>query len=191
MGGIGAARGRFVIMGDADDSYDFRRGPEVRRKAARRRMTWCRVAACPRAAARSPRRDADPASLVGKPDVLLAGAVVVQAPIHDIYCGMRGFTERLVPPSRSALHGDGIRDRDDHQGEPHAGREDRRSADHAAPDGRKAHAPHLKTFRDGWRTLRFFLMCSPRWLFLMPGAALILLGLSATRWRCPASRSPA
>ena len=45
------------------------------------------------------------------------------------------------------------------------------------PDGRKSHAPHLQTFRDGWRTLRFFLMYSPRWLFLIPGALLILLGL--------------
>ena len=41
------------------------------------------------------------------------------------------------------------------------------------PDGRKAHAPHLKTFRDGWRTLRFFLMYSPRWLFLYPGVCLV------------------
>jgi len=45
------------------------------------------------------------------------------------------------------------------------------------PDGRKAHPPHLKTFRDGWRTLRFFLMSSPRWLFLMPGSILGWLGL--------------
>ena len=45
------------------------------------------------------------------------------------------------------------------------------------PDGRKAHRPHLKTFRDGWRTLRFFLLFSPRWLFLMPGLFLIGLGL--------------
>jgi hypothetical protein len=45
------------------------------------------------------------------------------------------------------------------------------------PDGRKSHPPHLKTFRDGWRTLRFFLMYSPRWLFLYPGVLLILLGL--------------
>jgi hypothetical protein len=45
------------------------------------------------------------------------------------------------------------------------------------PDGRKAHAPHLRTFRDGWRTLRFFLLYSPRWLFLVPGAALMVLGL--------------
>jgi hypothetical protein len=46
-------------------------------------------------------------------------------------------------------------------------------------DGRKSHAPHLKTVRDGWRTLRYFLMCSPRWLFLLPGALLIGLGCLA------------
>jgi hypothetical protein len=45
------------------------------------------------------------------------------------------------------------------------------------PDGRRAHAPHLRTFRDGWRTLRFFLMYSPKWLFMVPGLALIVLGL--------------
>src|SRR5262249_8865304 len=45
------------------------------------------------------------------------------------------------------------------------------------PDGRRSHPPHLRTFRDGWRTLRFFLMFSPRWLFLAPGLLLILLGL--------------
>jgi hypothetical protein len=45
------------------------------------------------------------------------------------------------------------------------------------PDGRKAHAPHLRTFRDGWRTLRFFLMYSPRWLYLIPGLALVLAGV--------------
>ena len=45
------------------------------------------------------------------------------------------------------------------------------------PDGRKSHAPHLKTFRDGWRTLRFFLMYSPRWLFLAPGVLLVMLGV--------------
>ena len=45
------------------------------------------------------------------------------------------------------------------------------------PDGRKSHPPHLRTFRDGWRTLRFFLMYSPRGLFLIPGMMLIVIGL--------------
>jgi hypothetical protein len=44
-------------------------------------------------------------------------------------------------------------------------------------DGRRSHAPHLKTFRDGWRTFRYFLMCSPRWLFLVPGGVFIAFGL--------------
>ena len=46
------------------------------------------------------------------------------------------------------------------------------------PDGRTSHRPHLRTFRDGWRTLRFFLLFSPRWLFLIPGALMILVGLA-------------
>jgi hypothetical protein len=46
------------------------------------------------------------------------------------------------------------------------------------PDGRKDRAPHLRPFRDGWRTIRLFLICSPRWLFLMPGIVLILLGMA-------------
>jgi uncharacterized membrane protein len=56
------------------------------------------------------------------------------------------------------------------------------------PDGRKAHAPHLKTFRDGWRTLRFYLMCSPRWLFLFPGLGLIALGLVGYALALPSVR---
>jgi hypothetical protein len=56
------------------------------------------------------------------------------------------------------------------------------------PDGRKAHAPHLKTFRDGWRTLRFFLMYSPRWLFLYPGVALVVVGLLGYALAMPGAR---
>jgi hypothetical protein len=56
------------------------------------------------------------------------------------------------------------------------------------PDGRIAHAPHLKTFRDGWRTLRFFFFYSPRWLFLFPGLLLAAAGLAATFWLLPGPR---
>jgi hypothetical protein len=54
------------------------------------------------------------------------------------------------------------------------------------PDGRKTRAPHLRTFRDGWRTLRFFLLYSPRYLFLTPGALLILLGVIGYALALPA-----
>ena len=98
-----------------------------------------------------------------------------RAPIHDVYCGMRGFTKEFYDRLnqrctgmefatemiiKASLYGDKIAE----------------VPITLHPDGRKSHAPHLKTFRDGWRTLRFFLMYSPRWLFLMPGF-LVLLGL--------------
>src|SRR5262249_48147823 len=98
------------------------------------------------------------------------------APIHDVYCGLRGFTKELY-------------DRLDQRctGMEFATEMIIKSSLYRAkiaevpitlhPDGRKTHAPHLKTFRDGWRTLRFFLMYCPRWLFLIPGSFLILLGL--------------
>ncbi|MBN1557828.1 MAG: glycosyltransferase family 2 protein, partial [Lentisphaerae bacterium] len=100
-----------------------------------------------------------------------------RAPIHDVYCGMRGFTKALYDRLnlrctgmefatemiiKSSLYGV-------------------RMAEVPITlhrDGRVAHAPHLKTLRDGWRTLRFFLMYSPRRLFLLPGAVLIGLGLA-------------
>ena len=100
-----------------------------------------------------------------------------RAPVHDIYCGLRGFTKTLYQKLdqrctgmefatemiiKASLSGARI-------GEVpitlHA-------------DGRKSHSPHLNTFRDGWRTLRFFLMCTPRRLFLMPGLTLVVLGIA-------------
>jgi hypothetical protein len=99
-----------------------------------------------------------------------------RAPIHDVYCGLRGFTKELYHSLdqrctgmefatemiiKASLRGARIAE----------------VPITLHPDGRRAHAPHLRTFRDGWRTLRFFLMYSPRWLFLTPGMALILLGL--------------
>jgi hypothetical protein len=98
-----------------------------------------------------------------------------RAPIHDVYCGMRGFTKR---------HYESLRQRC--TGMEFATEMIIKSSLNSAqiaevpitlhPDGRKAHKPHLRTFRDGWRTLRFFLIYSPRWLFLVPGLALILIG---------------
>jgi hypothetical protein len=55
-------------------------------------------------------------------------------------------------------------------------------------DGRRAHAPHLRTFRDGWRTLRLLLLYSPRWLFLLPGLALIAFGIAAYALALPGVR---
>jgi hypothetical protein len=112
----------------------------------------------------------------GNPMFSLLARWWFKSPIHDVYCGLRGFrkdyydrlaqrctgmefaTEMII---KASLYGAKIAE----------------VPITLHPDGRKSHAPHLKTFRDGWRTLRFFLLYSPRWLFLVPGLLLILLGL--------------
>jgi glycosyltransferase involved in cell wall biosynthesis len=176
MGGIAAARGRFIIMGDADDSYDFLETPKFVEKL---RQGYDLVQGCrlPSGGGR-----VMPGAMPflhrwwGNPMFSLLSRWWFRAPIHDVYCGLRGFTKELYQRLdqrctgmefatemiiKASLFGAKI-------GEVPIT---------LHPDGRKAHAPHLKTFRDGWRTIRFFLMCSPRWLFLWPGAALIAAGL--------------
>ena len=176
MGGISAARGRFVIMGDADDSYDFLDVPGfvAKLREGAELVQGCRLPSgggkvLPGAMPFSHR-------WIGNP---LFSSLVRRwfgAPIHDVYCGLRGFTKELF--NRLDLRCTGMEFATEMIIK--ASLYKARIAEVPItlhPDGRKAHAPHLKTFRDGWRTLRFFLMYCPKWLFLMPGLALILLGV--------------
>lgn len=176
MGGISAARGKYIIMGDSDDSYDFLEVPRFVEKLREGHdiVQGCRL---PSGGGR-----VMPGAMPflhrwwGNPMFSMMARWWFKAPINDIYCGMRGFTREFY----------------DHLDQRCTGMEfatemiiksslyNARIAEIPItlhPDGRKAHAPHLRSFRDGWRTLRFFLMYSPRWLFLMPGLMLILLGI--------------
>ena len=184
MGGIAAARGEFVIMGDADDSYDFLEVPKFVEKlqAGSDLVQGCRLPA----GGGTVKPGAMPFlhRWWGNPMFSFLVKLWFGAPIHDVYCGLRGFrkdfqqsleqrctgmefaTEMII---KSSLRGAKIAE----------------VPITLHPDGRKAHAPHLKTFRDGWRTLRFFLMCSPKWLFLLPGFLLVLFGILATALALP------
>jgi glycosyltransferase involved in cell wall biosynthesis len=175
MGGISASRGQFIVMGDADDSYDFREIPKFLEKL---RGGYDLVQGC---RLQSGGGRVLPGSMpplhrwLGNPLFSYLARRWFHAPIHDVYCGLRGFTRQLYNRLdqrctgmefatemiiKSSLGGARI-------GEVPIT---------LHPDGRRGHAPHLKTFRDGWRTLRFFLLFSPRWLFLIPGILLMLLG---------------
>jgi glycosyltransferase involved in cell wall biosynthesis len=176
MGGIVEARGRFVIMGDADDSYDFSEIPsfiaELRKGADL--VQGCRMEKgggkiMPGAMPYLHRH-------VGNPFFSVLARWWFRAPIHDVYCGLRGFTRRLY--DRLDLRCTGMEFATEMiiKGSRFGARITEVPIT-LHPDGRVAHPPHLRTFRDGWRTLRFFLLFSPRWLFLVPGAALIGLGL--------------
>lgn len=185
MGGIEAARGRYVIMGDADDSYDFLEIPKfvAQLREGHELVQGCRLPAGGGTVAEG----AMPWShrWIGNPLFSLLVRWWFRAPIHDVYCGLRGFTKDLYRRLdqrctgmefaaemiiKSSLYRVSIAE----------------VPITLHPDGRKAHAPHLKTFRDGWRTLRFFLMYSPRWLFLVPGVLLIALGVLGYALALPA-----
>jgi len=176
MGGIAAARAPFIVMGDSDDSYDFR---EVARFLEKHREGYELVQGC-----RLPsgggtiRKGAMPwiHRWLGNPLFSLLARVWFRAPIHDVYCGLRGFTRALY--ERLDQRCTGMEFATEMILKASLFRAKIAEVPITLhPDGRKAHRPHLKTFRDGWRTLRFYLMMSPRWLFLLPGVCLILLGL--------------
>ncbi|MBW3598920.1 MAG: glycosyltransferase family 2 protein [Planctomycetes bacterium] len=176
MGGIAAAQGRYVLIADADDSYDFLETPKFLEKI---REGYDLVQGC-----RLPEGGGVilPGAMpwshrwIGNPLFSRLSRWWFRTPIHDIYCGMRIFTrehykslnqrctgmefatEMIV---KSSLYGAKIAE----------------TPITLRPDGRTSHPPHLKTLRDGWRTLRFFMMYSPKWLFLAPGMLLVTLGL--------------
>ena len=176
MGGIAAARGKFIIMGDADDSYDFLQIPRFVEKL---REGYDLVQGC-----RLPSGGGEvlPGAMPllhrwwGNPMFTFLSRWWFRVPVDDIYSGFRGFTKELYTKLdqrctgmefatemiiKASLHNSKIT----------------QVPITLHPDGRKAHAPHLKTFRDGWRTLRFYMLYTPRWLFLVPGSILMMMGL--------------
>jgi hypothetical protein len=98
-----------------------------------------------------------------------------RAPVHDIYCGLRGFRREFQAALAQRCTGMEFATEMIIKASLAGGRFAEVPVT-LHPDGRKAHAPHLRTFRDGWKTLRFFLMSSPRWLFLVPGSVLVAAG---------------
>ena len=175
MAGIEAARGRYVIMGDADDSYDFAEAPKF---VDQLRHGYALVQGCrlpsgggtilPNAMPRLHR-------WFGNPILSLLARLWFGTPVHDVYCGMRGFTVDMY--RRLGLRCTGMEFATEMIVKASLHSESTAEIPITLhPDGRKVHPPHLRTFRDGWRTLRLFLVFSPRWLFLVPGLLLVLIG---------------
>jgi len=182
-GGIRAAGGKYVLMADSDDSYDFAHIPrfvEELRKGSELVMGNRFRGGIQKGAMPMLHR------YLGNPALTGIGRLFFRSPCRDFHCGIRAFrkdsydrmdirstgmefaSEMVVKASLLQMQVSEV-------------------PTTLSPDGR-SHPPHLRTWHDGWRHLRFLLMYSPRWLFLYPGIASILLGLAACAWLMPGPR---
>ena len=176
MGGIAAAQGRYILMGDADASYDF---AEVPRFLARLREGYELVQGCRlETGGGTVKPGAMPLlhRVWGNPMFSAMARTWFSAPIHDVHCGMRAFTKELYQRLDQQCTGMEFASENIIKASLLGARMTEVPIT-LRPDGRVSHPPHLRTFRDGWRHLRFYLMYSPRWLFLQPGILIIVLGL--------------
>ncbi len=172
--GINDARGTFVLMGDADGSYDFGELPHFLKQL---RQGDDLVMGC-----RFPRHGGsiEPGAMpwkhrwIGNPVLSALGKLFFSSPVSDFHCGLRAFrrkaimdlglrtsgmefaSEMVVKATLNKLKISQI---------PITLRRDGRSR-----------TPHLRSWRDGWRHLRFMLLYSPNWLFILPGLVLAIIG---------------
>lgn len=184
LGGIRASRARFVIMGDADDSYDFTSlMPYVERLRGGADLVVGNRFVGGIAKGAMPFLH----KYLGNPVLSFLGRLFFNIRIGDFHCGLRGFNREriaelnLVTPGmefasemivKSALAKQRIEE----------------VPTTLQPDGR-SRPPHLRTWRDGWRHLKFLLMFSPRYMYLVPGLLLLAVGLGGIAWLWGGPRS--
>jgi len=176
-GGIQAARGKYIIVGDADDSYDFTNlGPFLEKLRAGYELVM----------GNRFKGGIEPSAMpalhkyLGNPVLTGIGRLFFRSPCGDFHCGLRGFSKAAIESLdlrttgmefasetvvKASLHGLQITE----------------VPTTLSVDGRNR-PPHLRSWRDGWRHLRFLLLYSPRWLFLYPGLLLMLIGTMVSGW---------
>jgi glycosyltransferase involved in cell wall biosynthesis len=182
--GIQAAGGRYVIMGDADDSYDFsdlnpfvtklREGAEL--VMGNRFKGGIAPGAMPRLH-----------KYLGNPVLSGIGRLFFKSPIGDFHCGLRGFDRQAI--AALGLESPGM----EFASEMVVKATLRHKAiaevpTMLSPDGR-SRPPHLRSWRDGWRHLKFLMLFCPKWLFFYPGLVLLTAGAASMLWLVPQPRS--
>lgn len=181
--GIAAARGRYVIMGDADDTYDF---GELGSLVEKLHEGYDLVVGNRFQGAIRPGSMPFSHRYLGNPMLSFIGRRLFGTPCGDIYCGLRGFDrERILGLD---LQAGGMEFALEMVVK--ATMKGLRIAEvptTLSPDTPQRR-PHLHTWRDGWRSLRLLLLYSPRWLFLYPGIVLLTLGLAGMAWLVPEQR---
>jgi glycosyltransferase involved in cell wall biosynthesis len=183
MGGIAAARGAYVIIGDSDGSYDFA-ALDGFLDALR---GGCDLVMGNRFAGGIARGAMPPLHrYLGNPVLSALGRMFFGSACGDFHCGLRGFRREAI--LALDLRSPGMEFASEMVVKATiAGLRIVEVPTALAPDGR-GRKSHLRTWRDGWRHLRFMLLFSPRWLFFYPGCLLFLLGLAGMAWLLPGPR---
>jgi glycosyltransferase involved in cell wall biosynthesis len=184
MGGISNARGKFIIMADADDSYDFGAiGPFIEKL----REGYELVMGNRFAGGIKPGAMPFLHRYLGNPVLSGVGRLFFSSPCSDFHCGLRGFSKDAI--LKMNLRTTGMEFASEMVVK--ASLFNMRITEVPAtlsPDGR-SRPPHLRSWRDGWRHLRFLLLYSPRWLFLNPGLFLMTIGSLLGIWLLPGART--
>ena len=183
IGGIRAARGRYVIMGDSDDSYDFSR---LENFVERLREGWQLVMGNRFKGGIAPGAMPPLHRYLGNPVLTGIGRLFFRSPSGDFHCGLRGFDREAI--LGLDLQTSGMEFASEMVIKATIGRlRITEVPTTLSPDGR-SRPPHLRSWRDGWRHLRFLLLFSPRWLFLYPGLAAVGIGALLMLWLLPGPR---
>jgi glycosyltransferase involved in cell wall biosynthesis len=176
-GGVAASSGRYIIMGDADESYDFGEISLIleRLRAGDDLVMGNRFTG-------GIEKGAMPWShrWIGNPVLSLAGRIFFSSHVRDFHCGLRGFTVDAF--RRKRLHTTGMEFASEIVVKASLARMKVSEVPISLHKDGRTRSPHLRTWRDGWRHLRFLLLFCPRWLFLIPGLVLMLSGSAMTLW---------
>ncbi|NET07745.1 MAG: glycosyltransferase family 2 protein [Symploca sp. SIO2B6] len=182
-GGIAAAKGNYIIMGDADNSYDF---SELTPFLEKLRAGYDLVMGNRFQGGIKPGAMPPLHKYLGNPVLTWIGRLLFPSPCGDFHCGLRGFRTAAIKQLDLRTTGMEFASEMVVKASIYKMRITEVPTT-LSPDGR-TRPPHLRSWRDGWRHLRFLLLYSPRWLFLYPGALLMLIGLSVGLWLLPGPR---
>jgi glycosyltransferase involved in cell wall biosynthesis len=176
-GGVAASSGRYIIMGDADESYDFAQISPIleRLRVGDDLVMGNRFAG-------GIDKGAMPWShrWIGNPILSLTGRIFFSSRVRDFHCGLRGFSVEAF--RRMRLNTTGMEFASEIVVKASLASMKVSEVPIALHKDGRSRPPHLRTWRDGWRHLRFLLLFCPRWLFLIPGFALMLCGSTMTLW---------
>jgi glycosyltransferase involved in cell wall biosynthesis len=180
IAGIEAARGKYILMADADASYHFEHLPRFLPKLEEGYdlVMGNRFSGCIEPGAMPPLH-----RYLGNPVLSSIGRIFFRIPVRDFHCGLRAF--RRDPILALNLRTTGMEFASEMVVKSSlAGLRMTEVPTTLSPDGR-SRPPHLRSWRDGWRHLRFLLLFSPRWLFFYPGIATFFVGLIISLWLLP------